>query len=64
MTARGRKYGHSLDAWGKQQATLTPKFIITHADLAYRQAERDELELLPESYKWDKETLAPSITPT
>lgn len=64
MTARGRKNGYSLDAWQKQQATLTPQFTIARAELAYTQAERDELELLPGQFKWDKEALAPSIAPT
>jgi hypothetical protein len=64
MMTRGRKNGHSLEAWQKQQGTLTPQFIMTRADLAYTQAERDELKLLPPDFKWDKEMLAPSITPT
>jgi len=64
MATRGRKNGHSLDAWRKQQATLTPQFVIAHAELAYIRAERDELELLPEKFKWDRQALAPPIATT
>lgn len=64
MTTRGRKHGLSLEAWRKQQGTLTPRLIIARADLAYIQAERDELRVLPEQFKWDKEALAPSSAPT
>jgi deoxycytidylate deaminase len=63
MSTRGRKNGYSLEDWQKNQATLKPQFVIARADFAYTRAERDALELLPNQFMWDKETVTPTISP-
>jgi len=59
MTARGRKHGVSLGEWPNKQAELSPHTILPHAALGYMQAERDELQRLPQGFNWDKAKLAP-----
>ncbi len=51
MATRGRKNGYSLAGWQENRATLTPSFIMAHADSAYTRAERDEIGSLPDEFK-------------
>jgi hypothetical protein len=59
MAARGRKYGRALREWEQERSRLSPRYVLTNAALAYTRTECEELELLPEEYKWDRIQLCP-----
>lgn len=59
MSARGRKNGLALEEWKAKQGTLSPQYVLANAERAYTQTERDELQKLPESYRWDRSALCP-----
>lgn len=60
MAARGRKGGLILPEWREKQSTLSPQYVLANAAYAYTHTERQELNRLPEEYKWDKAILCPA----
>jgi len=63
MSERGAKKGRGkpLSVWLAERRSLSPRYVPQHAALSYLAAERQEmLHLLPEIYRWDRESLCPS----
>jgi deoxycytidylate deaminase len=60
MSERGAQRGNSLTKWFSEKKTLSPKYLIGSAALAYVAEERRELAPLePLVYNWDRETVLP-----
>jgi cytidine deaminase len=60
MAARVGKNGLSGEDWNSHRTTLQPLDILPNAAVAYTRTEWEELERLPEQYRWDSQTLRPS----
>ena len=59
MSGRGRKHYHALKEWEEKKVTLSLPYVLANAAQGYVQTEREELELLPTEYKWDRAAICP-----
>lgn len=60
MSSRGRKNGLSLANWEEKNDSISPQYVLANAAEAYVRTEREELELLPTTYKWNRGVLSPT----
>jgi len=61
MSERGAKKGSSLKDWEACRRSLSPRYVMQNAEVAYLFGECKELEKLPtDIYRWNRETICPS----